>query len=207
MKKLFKTCWLVAGGLVLAGLTASCSSGNDKKGGDSSDWHDSATVKTMDSSQVADSLQDIAEVADAEANIDKEEIKKRIKHIWFELPPGLVAYDLYAEDPRFEKRVRKVMTKSMGDKFSAGLKAYRQADDEGELLDIAESLFCLWGAQDPDPNGKLTFKNISVVSPDRIEAKVSYMNYTSPEEHKLILKKENGEWLLDDIDNTKSITF
>ena len=208
MRKLSQICGLVAGSMMLVGLTANCSSASEKKSGDSGVYIDSPADMTVDSSVKLDSAQnDLNQITDDESAVDKEEIKKRIKHIWFELPPSLLMRKINTDNPAFEKRVWKVMTKSMGDKFSEGMKAYRQADDDGDVLDIAESLFGFWGAQDPDPNGKLSFTDISVKAPDRIEAKVSYKNYTDPETHSLILKKINGEWLLDDFDNFKAITF
>lgn len=210
MKKVYSVFGLISGGLMLIGLGTNSGLANENNSVITKIHYDSSATRAVESpSNVSFSQNDIKQETDNKTTINKEEITKRVKQIWFELPPALISYEVCTDNPDFERRVKKVMTKSMGEKFSEGYKAYLQVDSDKpeESIDIAESLFGFWGAQDPDNKGTISSIDFTVTSADMVEINVLFLNYTNPEEHHIVLKKENGEWLLDNFDNFKDIDF
>lgn len=157
-----------------------------------------------DSTEVIVSSESENTVAQDNSRMVDEVLEDRIKTIWFSLPPALEGHG----STEFKNRVTSIMTDSFKNIFSKGYQLYQGMDintDPGTQVDIAEALFNFWGGQDPDINGHFSSIKVINATEDKITLEVEYLNYSNPEQHTMVLKQENGEWLIDNFDNVREI--
>ena len=192
----------IVGSLIFFSVSISCTHNSRKTDADDSSAVDSIVADTLATgSSVTDSLA----VSEAEnvITLDTVQIENRVKEIWFKLRPEGEPSNNPAI-PVLSSSLRPLY-KKVYDAYKSAWDVYNSSDSDDEAMDAAlglsEIIYGAWGAQDPDPKGKFKFRSIESISKDRVRIKLTYYNYSSPEDHQLELKYENGKWMLDEFDS------
>lgn len=164
-----------------------------------------ANISCINSANRSDANDTASNSGEQMIEYDPLQIQERVKEIWFKIPE----YDQTSAPPL----IPFLSSSLRGDYekvYAASMKAwdiYNSGSSGDEALDCAmglgECIFNLWGGQDPDPDGKFNFKEISRVSDNKVRINLVYYNGPSPEDHQLELVYENGQWLLDNFDDLK----
>ena len=193
----------IVGSLIFFSISISCTHNSRKTDANNSSAVDSMVADTLATdSSVTDSLA-LSEAKNVIA-LDTIQIENRVKEIWFKLNPGGDS-SKNPVIPVLSSSLRPLYIKV----FNAHNNVWKIYESTGEnaetvdndLIELGEIVYARWGAQDPDPKGKFKFRRIESISKDRVRIKLTYYNYSSPEDHQLELKYENGKWMLDEFDS------
>ena len=127
---------------------------------------------------------------------DQEMLKTRIREIFKKLP-----FDVD------KSGVKSIFSKSFADAYLGAVNRVKKLERElgdnysgDEAMMDGGMLDCWYGGQDPDPDGKITSFKFTEITPTKVEATVKRTNASNPKTFKIMLVKENGQWVLDDYD-------
>ncbi|MDE6296866.1 MAG: hypothetical protein K2L89_03385 [Muribaculaceae bacterium] len=192
----------IVGSLIFFSVSIGCTHNSLK-----TDVNDSSVVDSIvNDTGVNDTISnDSLALSEAETVIalDTVQIEKRVKEIWFKLRPEGEPSNNPAI-PVLSSSLRPLY-KKVYDAYKNAWDVYNSAGSNDEAMDagmgLSEIIYGAWGGTEPDPKGKFKFKSIESISKDRVRIRLTYYNYSSPEDHQLELKYENGKWMLDEFDS------
>ncbi|MDE7412510.1 MAG: hypothetical protein K2N05_01790 [Muribaculaceae bacterium] len=180
--------------LIFFSFSISCAHDSKKNDGGDTIVNDSITTDSVAIDSVINDSGALSE-SDTVVALDSAQIEKRVKEIWFKLRP---------EGDSAKNPAIPVLSSSLRPLYEKVYGAYLKAFEEGNEevgMGLAEIIYGTWGATEPDPKGKFKFRNIESLSKNRVRVKLTYYNYSSPENHQLELKYDNGKWMLDEFDD------